>query len=199
MTKREKHGKMSKYGIFKKDYKSSEEYQKAYQKAYRETNGQQLNDKQKENRKNNPEKLKGYNKKYREKHREEILLYNKEFYKANKEKVQAKNRAYREANREKVYAKNREWQKNNPENHKRYRENNRGIFTAIQAKRRSRILQATPSWVNLEAIKEIYVRCPKGYHVDHIVPLKGKNVCGFHVENNLQYLKAKENMRKGNR
>jgi len=190
---------MSKYGIFKKDYKSSEEYQKAYQKAYRETNGQQLNDKQKENRKNNPEKLKAYNKKYREKHREEILLYNKEFYKANKEKVQAKNRAYREANREKVYAKNREWKKNNPENQKRYRKNNRGIFTAIQAKRRARILKATPSWVNLEAIKNIYVCCPKGYHVDHIVPLQGKNVCGFHVENNLQYLKAKENMRKGNR
>ena len=179
--------------------KSRLDYQKVYQKAYREANRERLNDIQREKRKNNPDKLKGYNKKYREKHREEVLFYNRELYKANKEYYKAKNKAYLEANREKVYAKKREWQKNNPENHKRYRENNRGIFTAIQAKRRARILQATPSWVNLEAIKEIYVCCPKGYHVDHIVPLKGKNVCGFHVENNLQYLKAKENMQKGNR
>jgi len=195
--------KMSKCGIFRKDYASLEDYRLAYGKAYRETNRQQLNNRQKELRKNNPEKLKAYNKKYNEKHREEILFYNKEFYKANKEKVHAKNKAYIEANREKIYAHNKEYRKNNLEKIKSYakiyRENNRGIFTAIQAKRRARNLQATPAWVNLEAIKEIYAQCPKGYHVDHIVPLQGKSVCGFHVENNLQYLKAKENIRKGNR
>ena len=194
---------MSKYGIFRKDYASLKDYQLAYGKAYRETNRQQMNSRQKELRKNNPEKLKGYNKKYREKHREEILFYSREFYKANKEKVQAKNKAYLEANREKIYAHNKKYREKNAEKvkdwQKKYRENNRGIFRAIQAKRRAINLQATPAWVNLEAIKEIYTQCPKGYHVDHIVPLQGKNVCGFHVENNLQYLKAEENIRKGNR
>ncbi len=194
---------MNKYGIFRKDYASLKDYQLAYGKVYQETNRQQLNNRQKELRKNNPEKLKGYNKKYREKHREEISFYNKEFYKANKEKIHAKNRAYLEANREKIYAHNKEYREKNAEKvkdrQKKYRENNRGVFTAIQAKRRARNLQATPAWINLEAIKEIYARCPKGYHVDHIVPLQGKNVCGFHVENNLQYLKAEENIRKGNR
>ena len=195
--------KMSKCGIFRKDYASLKDYRLAYGKAYRETNRQQLNNRQKELRKNNPEKLKAYNKKAYNKNIEKIKLYNKEFYKAHVEKMYAKNKAYREANREKVYAYNKKYKENNPEKikawQKEYRENNRGIFTAIQAKRRARNLQATPTWVNLEAIKEIYAQCPKGYHVDHIVPLKGKNVCGFHVENNLQYLKAKENIRKGNR
>ena len=195
--------KMSKYGIFRKDYASLKDYKLAYGKAYRETNRQQLNSRQKELRKNNPEKLKAYNKKAYNKNIEKIKLYNKEFYKAHVEKMYDKNKAYREANREKVYAYNKKYKEDNPEKikawQKEYRENNRGVFRAIQAKRRARNLQATPAWASLEAIKEIYVQCPKGHHVDHIVPLQGKSVCGFHVENNLQYLKAKENIRKGNR
>ena len=66
-------------------------------------------------------------------------------------------------------------------------------------KRRAAKLNAIVAWTNLKKIKEIYKNCPKGYHVDHIVPLQGKNVCGFHVENNLQYLIAKKNISKGNR
>lgn len=45
-------------------------------------------------------------------------------------------------------------------------------------------------------IKNIYLNCPLGYEVDHIMPLsKG----GKHHENNLQYLTKEENRRKGNR
>ena len=66
-------------------------------------------------------------------------------------------------------------------------------------KRRACKLNAIVAWTNLESIKKIYKNCPKGYHVDHIIPLKGVNVCGLHVENNLQYLTARQNILKGNK
>lgn len=68
-----------------------------------------------------------------------------------------------------------------------------------QAKRKSENLNRLPNWANIEKIKEIYDNCPEGNHVDHIIPLKGKLVSGLHVENNLQYLPAKENILKNNR
>jgi len=63
-------------------------------------------------------------------------------------------------------------------------------------KRRVRI--ATPSWEDKNAIKEFYKNCPDGFHVDHIIPLRGKNVTGLHTLSNLQYLPKEENMRKSN-
>lgn len=62
-------------------------------------------------------------------------------------------------------------------------------------KRKNRV----PEWANLDKIREIYKNRPKGCHIDHIVPLNGKDVCGLHVEYNLQYLPASLNMSKGNK
>jgi hypothetical protein len=59
--------------------------------------------------------------------------------------------------------------------------------------------QQTPKWADLEKIKQFYLNRPTGFHVDHIIPIKGKSVSGLHVENNLQYLPADENMKKLNK
>ena len=102
----------------------------------------------------------------------------------------------------KTYAKYAKTEKGKLANYKRckkYANGNRTLINALSAKRRSSKLQRTPAWADLEAIKQFYLNCPKGYHVDHIVPLQGLNVSGLHVLNNLQYLTASENCSKGNK
>lgn len=57
-----------------------------------------------------------------------------------------------------------------------------------------------PPWhhTEKEQIANFYDNCPEGYHVDHIIPLQGSYVSGLHTLSNLQYLKAEDNIRKGN-
>lgn len=82
----------------------------------------------------------------------------------------------------------------------------RSLITPEQARRddakimRNRLKRKkrVPVWSETEAITQFYVDCPKGYHVDHIIPLCGKLVSGLHVLSNLQYLPAKDNLSKGN-
>lgn len=68
---------------------------------------------------------------------------------------------------------------------------------ARSSKRRAN--KNVPKWANLKKITEFYSNCPKGYEVDHIVPLQGINVSGLHVENNLQYLTKLDNLKKSNK
>lgn len=75
----------------------------------------------------------------------------------------------------------------------------KGIRNANSKAYRVRKIQRLPKWANLNTIKNIYKNCPEGMVVDHIIPLQGENVCGLHVENNLQYLTISENTQKGNK
>ena len=100
-------------------------------------------------------------------------------------------------------ARNNSWYENNviekAAYNAQYQLDNRKVLNAYGAKKKADKIRAIPKWANLDKIKEIYATCPEGYHVDHIVPLKGTNVCGLHVETNLQHLPARDNIRKGNK
>ena len=130
------------------------------------------------------------------------------------EKIRATSKRYREKNREKINEKKRiaqkkwYWEQGGKEKSrlraKAYRstEEGRTKENARTNLRRARIINATPKWItdkDKKEMQEIYKSCPKGYHVDHIVPLRGKNVCGLHVPNNLRVVSAYVNMSKGNR
>jgi len=126
-----------------------------------------------------------------------------DYQKQNKDKKLIWQRKYRENNRDFLRSKRIEYYYYNHDRElnykKEYCKNNREKLRAAYAKRRSAKLKAIPKWADLSKIKEIYKNCPKGYHVDHIIPLQGKNVSGLHVEYNLQYLTPKENLSKGNK
>jgi len=119
---------------------------------------------------------------------------------------------WRKANPDKVNIGLKEWQKNNPEKMNAYRakwdKTNPDKANAKTARRRASRISATPAWLNSEQHKEMQdfywlakdLQSVTGepYHVDHIVPLQGENVCGLHVPWNLQVLPQDINLSKGN-
>ena len=121
----------------------------------------------------------------------------------NKEHDRQTKQAWIEKNRDKSREIKRVWAQTNPEYQLEYRRKARKEFPqkyrAMVAVRRKRVQQATPPWVDLKELRSFYEQCPQGYHVDHIIPLKGEFVSGLHVKENLQYLPASDNMRKGNK
>jgi len=137
--------------------------------------------------------------------------YIRKHYLNNKEKIKKRLKQYEFKNKERIalrvklqrFRDAEQYKKRSKEAKKRYRENNKERYTLLNreqcAKRRAKLLKAIPKFANLNKIKKIYKNCPKGYHVDHIIPLNNPIVCGLHVEWNLQYLSAKDNCSKGNK
>jgi hypothetical protein len=142
----------------------------------------------------NKEQRKAHQKAYREAHPEKIALRKKAYYEANKDKVQA----YQKANRERIAAQKKAYDLANPH-----------IVIAKTARRRAAKLLRTPKWLTLidfERIETQYKLASiltklhgEPWHVDHIIPLQGDNVSGFHVPTNLRVIRGVENLSKHNK
>lgn len=188
---------------------------KEYNRTYRIANKDAINIKRKAYREKNQSKIKSYRKFHYEANKTETEIDIKLYREENKNKINEYNKVYRETNLDKIKKKNKIWYEANLEWVKKskrvYRDANPGKTRADYAKRRATKLRATPKWLTEEHWKEIedfYFLAQelawlnqdgKPFHVDHIVPLRGNNICGLHVPWNLQLLPARENMSKGNR
>ena len=131
---------------------------------------------------------------YRHKCKKCVNEQHTNYVKNNKEKVLLNAKAWRNKNWNIVKKKAAE-----------YKKLNRARYTALQAERRAKQLQATPSWANLKDIERVYIAASNvskstkiKHHVDHIIPLQGENICGLHIFNNLCIIPAKMNLQKGN-
>lgn len=142
--------------------------------------------------------------------RAKVLAEQKRRKLANPEATKAATKAAYHRSKASRIAYNIEYQRRNPQKCAVWRrrhveqhpDKKRSARRAYQAAK----ISAMPGWVDAEAIKAVYTEADRltketgiPHHVDHIVPLKGRGVCGLHVEYNLQPLPALENLRKGNK
>lgn len=130
-------------------------------------------------------------------HREEINAAHRDWYAQNKEARALSVKAWRQEHPEIVKSIRKRYVENNPDKILA-----RGVLAQAYRGR------AAPKWLTAEhkaQIRKFYAiarwameETGEAYHVDHIVPIRGKHVCGLHVPWNLQVLSASENQRKSN-
>lgn len=180
-----------------------------YKKDYQQQNKDKILAYHKDYRQQNKDKILARAKEYRESNKDKIAVGQKEYYQHNKDKLAEWKKEYTQKNKERVLANAKKYYQENKDQMaakaKDYRQTNKPLFSALRAKRRAAKLKATPEWADLEQITEFYevtlafkLYTGKEYHVDHIVPLQSKLVCGLHVPANLQVLEAKDNLSKKN-
>lgn len=137
-----------------------------------------------------------YNKMYRAKNKERIAEGQRDNYLRNRDQALEEATERYWANRDALLAQKRKY----------YRLNKGAISQRVRERKQHVSGRATPPWSKKDLI-EAYYMIARGmteqtgipHVVDHIVPLKGEDVCGLHVENNLQVLASTANDRKGNR
>jgi hypothetical protein len=148
-----------------------------------------------------------YNKSYYSKNKD----YWKDIYLSNKDEILENSKNWSQENKEKRNEISQKWRDNNRDKFSLSCKNStkKSIEKKLanNSKRRSLRIQRTVSWANEKEIEKKYafakfmewITLGIKYHVDHIVPLQGKNVCGLHTHDNLQVIRATQNLKKGNK
>lgn len=146
--------------------------------------------------------------------KEKNAIIRKRHYDANKDKILLKIKMDKNPDKVKRISEyNKKYRNNNLDkiNNKRKERGEEFLCKKLawNAKRRAAKIQATPTWLTKEQLKEIlsFYKLAKEktkadnikYHVDHIIPLKSELICGLHVPWNLQVLEQKANIIKGNK
>lgn len=163
--------------------------------------------------KENQEKIKQKNINYRKRNPEKIKQSQERWLKNNKEKDSLRRKSYRKKNEEKISQRIKKWNEDNKirntENKRRWAKNNKHKGAMYTSQRRARLIRATPKWLTQEQLYEIeewYIICKEiqwlseePLEVDHIIPLQGKNVCGFHHPDNLRIIPRAKNRQKSNK
>lgn len=135
---------------------------------------------------------------------------NSEWARENRPRLTAKPRDWRKQNEDTWRDTYRRFHERNKEQrasaHSEWAKNNKGLRRASGARHKAAKLQATPAWVDHEAIKAVYKEAVRiqqhtgiRMHVDHIVPLQHDLVCGLHVPWNLQIIPGALNESKRNK
>ena len=156
-----------------------------------------------------PEVKKQKDREYARKNAEKNKARAKEWYEENKQQALKSRKKWREANKKKMKGYAKRWAEENKDHKnelsKVWKKENKEKVLANTRKRQAAKLNATPAWADKVAIEYVYYAAKviervygTKWHVDHIIPLKGKNVCGLHVENNLQLLAPLDNLKKSN-
>lgn len=141
---------------------------------------------------------------YREANKEKIRERQREWEDKNRAHVneQSNKRAEKRRRAAGVQPKKAVTEEQRKERERRWRKENVGWCNAYSSFVRARRVSATPKWADLEMIAKIYAYAKHldcsgvKHHVDHIVPLQGKTVCGLHAENNLRVVVDIVNLRK---
>ena len=137
------------------------------------------------------------NTRYKEdkRYRDRIKKYQKEYYQKNSDYVKARVDRWTAENKEKVKA-----------YRKFHNQKNKARLNSLKAAYKAIKKSGTLSGVNQNHIEWFYKERDRlaeltgvPHHVDHIVPLQGRNVCGLHVPWNLQVIPAHENLSKSNK
>ena len=172
---------------------------KVKNKKYREENQDKLKAYEKARsatKRSTPEQQRQRVAKYRLKHRERLLVENKEAYWKNPERYRKASRLSNRKHIVKRLASTKEWSKNNPE--KVRATNNK--YRAIKLS--SYFSNELTDFVLEEASALSILRATLTgfkWHVDHMIPLQARSVCGLHVWNNLQSIPQTINNSKRNK